>query len=97
MKAEYLVRYPGDGFLCTFCPLLCEAPPTLALLAQVRVPKEVSDEEAAQFLVNPVTAYGCMPGSIRRAMHCSCLQRLRHGSLCLRTWIACTVARQDWT
>ena len=31
-----------------------------AARAQVRVPKEVSDEEAAQFLVNPVTAYGCV-------------------------------------
>ena len=31
--------------------------------AQVRVPKEVSDDEAAQFLINPVTAYGCAQGS----------------------------------
>ena len=42
-----------------------------AARAQVRVPKEVSDEEAAQFLVNPVTAYGCAPGSKRHA-HSPC-------------------------
>ena len=49
----------------------------LAAGAQVRVPKEVSDEEAAQFLVNPVTAYGCAPGSINHAQaHASWLHRL---------------------
>lgn len=39
-------------------PLCSHAQVVLAARAQVRVPKEVSDEEAAQFLVNPVTAYG---------------------------------------